>query len=61
MCNLSTPQADQALKPREENKSMSTTSPDELQSTTPATLIGRAQHVNWSSIPVEHVAEGIQR
>jgi quercetin dioxygenase-like cupin family protein len=38
---------------------MSTIRQDEVQ-TTPS-RIGRAQHLNWSSIPIEHVAEGIQR
>jgi quercetin dioxygenase-like cupin family protein len=40
---------------------MSTTSPDESQTTAQAPLIGRAQHVNWSTIPVERIAEGIER
>ena len=38
---------------------MSTIPQDEVH-TTPG-LIGRAQHLNWSNIPIEHVAEGIQR
>jgi quercetin dioxygenase-like cupin family protein len=24
-------------------------------------VVGRAKHVNWSSIPIEHVAQGVQR
>ncbi|HEY8188890.1 MAG TPA: cupin domain-containing protein [Pyrinomonadaceae bacterium] len=27
----------------------------------PSSVVARAQHLNWSSIPIEHVAEGIQR
>ena len=40
---------------------MSTISQDEPQTTAPAPLVGRAQHVNWSSVPVERIAEGIER
>ena len=40
---------------------MSITSPDEVQTVAGASLLGRAQHLNWSSIPIEHVADGIQR
>jgi len=39
---------------------MSTISPDEPQTAAPDP-IGRAQHVNWSSVPVERIAEGIER
>jgi unsaturated pyranuronate lyase len=24
-------------------------------------VVGRAQHLNWSSIPIEHVSQGVQR
>jgi len=40
---------------------MSTISPDEPQTTAQDALLGRAQHVNWSSIPVELIAEGMER
>ena len=40
---------------------MSTISPDEPQTTAEDALLGRAQHLNWSSIPVERIAEGIER
>jgi unsaturated pyranuronate lyase len=40
---------------------MSTISQDEPQTTATAPLLGRAQHVNWSSVPVERIAEGIER
>ena len=40
---------------------MSTTSPNELQTPMGVPRNGGAQHVNWSAIPVEHVAEGIER
>jgi quercetin dioxygenase-like cupin family protein len=40
---------------------MSTISPDEPQTTARDALLGRAQHVNWSSIPVERIAEGMER
>ena len=40
---------------------MSTISSDEPQTTEHDPLPGRAQHVNWSSIPVERIAEGIER
>jgi unsaturated pyranuronate lyase len=40
---------------------MSTTHQDEAQTAASASLLGRAQHLNWASIPIEHVAEGIQR
>ena len=40
---------------------MSTISPDEPQITEHDPLPGRAQHVNWSNIPVERIAEGIER
>ncbi len=39
---------------------MSTTSPDELQTPLSSPMLS-AQHVNWSNIPVEHVAAGIER
>jgi quercetin dioxygenase-like cupin family protein len=38
---------------------MSTIPQDEVQRT--PSLVGQAQHLNWSTIPIEHVAEGIQR
>ena len=38
---------------------MSTIPQDEVQ-TTPS-IIGGAQHLNWSGIPIEQVGEGIQR
>ncbi len=38
---------------------MSTTSQNKVQSM-PSGL-GRAQHLNWSNIPIQHVAEGIER
>ena len=40
---------------------MSTISRDEPQTTAPDPIPGRGQHVNWSSIPVERIAEGIER
>ena len=40
---------------------MSTISPDEPQTSAPDALAGRGQHVNWSSIPIERIAEGIER
>ena len=40
---------------------MSTISQDEPETTAPAPLLGHAQHVNWSSVPVERIAEGIER
>jgi quercetin dioxygenase-like cupin family protein len=40
---------------------MATISPDEPQTTAPAPLASSAQHVNWSSVPVEKIAEGIER
>ena len=40
---------------------MSTISPDEPQTTAQDGFLGRAQHVSWSSIPVERIAEGIER
>lgn len=40
---------------------MSTTQPDEVQTAAAASILGRAQHLNWAGIPIEHVAEGIQR
>ncbi len=40
---------------------MSTISRDEPQITAQDPVPGRAQHVNWSSIPVEQVAEGVER
>ncbi len=43
-------------------KSMSTTPQDEIETVSnSAAQIGGAQHVNWSSVPVEHVGDGIQR
>ena len=39
---------------------MSTTSPNQLETPLSVPLIA-GQHVNWSSVPVEHVAEGIER
>src|SRR4030095_11132865 len=39
---------------------MSTISPDELETQSGGTMNG-AQHLNWSEIPIEHVAEGIER
>jgi quercetin dioxygenase-like cupin family protein len=53
------PLEDPVWKLPEENNSMSTIPQNEVQ-TTPGD-IGRARHLNWSSIPIEHVAEGIQR
>jgi len=38
---------------------MSTIPQDEVQTTLGP--IGRAQHLNWSNIPIENIAEGIQR
>ena len=38
---------------------MSTTSQNNVQST--PSVLGRAQHLNWSNIPIQHVAEGIER
>lgn len=35
--------------------------PDEPGQTSGASDLGGAQHLNWSSIPVEHPAEGIER
>ncbi len=40
---------------------MSTISPDEPQTSARDALAGRGQHVNWSSIPSERIAEGIER
>lgn len=40
---------------------MSTISQDEPQTTATPHLLGRAQHLNWSSVPVERIAEGIER
>jgi quercetin dioxygenase-like cupin family protein len=40
---------------------MATVSPDEPQTSEPAPLASSAQHVNWSSVPVERLAEGIER
>ena len=40
---------------------MSTISPDETQTSASDALAGRGQHVNWSSIPIERIAEGIER
>ena len=40
---------------------MSTISPDEPQTTGHDALVGRGQHGNWSSIPIERIAEGIER
>jgi len=40
---------------------MSTTSPNELLRRVGVSLTGGPQHVNWSSVPVEQVAEGIER
>jgi len=40
---------------------MSTISPDQPQMATPAQTSGHAQHVNWSTVPVEQVSEGIAR
>jgi quercetin dioxygenase-like cupin family protein len=59
MCNPNTPHKDRAWKLREENNGMSTIPQNEIQ-TAPG-LIGRTQHLNWSTIPIEQVAEGIQR
>jgi quercetin dioxygenase-like cupin family protein len=59
MYNPNTPPADRVWKLREENNSMSTIPQNEVQSI--PGIIGRARHLNWSSIPVEQIAEGIQR
>jgi len=59
MYNPNTPQEDRVWKLREENNRMSTIPQNEVQ-TTPGS-IGGAQHLNWDSIPIEQVAEGIQR
>ena len=40
---------------------MATISPDEPQTSVPDARLGPAQHLNWSSIPVERIAEGIER
>jgi len=40
---------------------MSTISPDQPQTSTPDSISGRAQHVNWSTVPIERVSEGIER
>lgn len=44
---------------------MSTISPnetaDEPQTTAQGSLVGAAQHVNWSTVPVERIGEGIER
>ncbi|HAF14936.1 MAG TPA: hypothetical protein DCK99_14830 [Blastocatellia bacterium] len=40
---------------------MSTTSPNELEIKAGATINGGARHLNWSGIPIEHIAEGIER
>src|SRR6185295_8012328 len=60
MFSQSLPLGGQVWKQREENKTMSTTSPNQLETPLSVPLIG-AQHVNWSSVPVEQVAEGIER
>ena len=60
MSSQSLPLGGQVWKQQEENKTMSTTSPNQLETPLSVPLIG-AQHVNWSSVPVEHVAEGIER
>lgn len=40
---------------------MATISPGEPQTTAPDSIPGRAQHVNWSIVPVERINEGIER
>src|ERR687884_1208479 len=40
---------------------MSATEQGEQEQTTGASLIGGAQHVSWSAVPVERPAEGIER
>ena len=40
---------------------MISTSKQEIAEAAGSALIGGAQHLNWSSIPVEHPAEGIER
>ncbi len=59
MYNPNTPHKDRVSKLREENDGMSTIPQNEIQ-TTPG-IIGQAQHLHWSTIPIEQVAEGIQR
>ena len=40
---------------------MSTISPDEPQTSARDASAGRGRHVNWSSIPIERITEGIER
>jgi quercetin dioxygenase-like cupin family protein len=40
---------------------MISTSNQEIAEAAGSALIGGAQHLNWSSIPIEHPAEGIER
>ena len=40
---------------------MSTTSPQEIAAPAPLSSVAGAQHLNWSTIPVEHPAAGIER
>jgi len=40
---------------------MSTISTNEIGAKAGGTIDGGAQHLNWSGIPIEHVAEGIER
>ena len=40
---------------------MSTIPQDEQQTSAGAAFFGEAQHLNWSSIPVEQIGEGIER
>lgn len=40
---------------------MSTISPDQPQTTVPDPMPGRAQQVNWSTVPVERISDGIER
>ena len=40
---------------------MSTQTRNEPQTTASGAVVGRAQHLNWSSIPIEQVSEGIER
>lgn len=40
---------------------MSITPSNEIEAKAGATIDGGAQHLSWSGIPVEHIAEGIER
>jgi len=60
MCSRSTPQAVPVWKRREARK-MSSSLREEKQVSSSAPFLSAARHLNWSSIPIERPAEGIER